>query len=104
MRPNLRTLTLASVVALTALLGTETPQAKAQLVVATPRVSVGIGAPVVGAYPAYGVLPPVVYSPVVRPVPVVRPYPYVVARPRIYGPRPYYRHGGYYHHGGHRRW
>lgn len=103
MRPNLRTLSLASVVALTALLGIETHKARAQLVVATPRLSVGIGAPVVGAYPAYGVYPPVVYPPVVTAVPVVRPYPYVVGRPMVYGPRPYYRHG-YYHHGGYRRW
>jgi hypothetical protein len=88
MRPRLQTMTLAGVLALGTLLGTGAGAAKAQLFVSTPGFAVGVGTPVVGAYPvvpAVGFAPPLVAA---YPVPV-RPLPYVYARPGFYGPRPY---------------
>jgi hypothetical protein len=98
MRVGLQTVTLAGVVALARWLGAGARDAKAQLFVSTPRVTVGVGAPMVGLYPGYPVYP--AYPPVVGLYPV-RPYPYVYGgfyRPRPYGP--YY--GPRYY--GYRRW
>jgi hypothetical protein len=96
----------AGVLGLGGLLGTGTNEAKAQVFLSTPGFSLGVGTPVVGAYP----YAPVVPAPVVGAYPVypaVRPYPYVYARPPLYGPR-YYGggyYGGYYgHHRGYRHW
>ncbi|SIO42500.1 hypothetical protein SAMN05444166_4601 [Singulisphaera sp. GP187] len=108
MRSRLRTLTLTSLVALGGLVTAGAENAKAQLIVTTPGVSVGLGTPY-AAYPSYA--PVVPLTPVYRPIPV-RPLPYVYGRPGFYGsrqfgPRPYYgpRGGnrGWYGGGG-RRW
>ena len=88
MRPRLRTLTLTSLVALGGLVSAGTKDAKAQLVVSTPGVTVGLGTPY-AAYPSYAPIAPVVpVAPVYRPYPV-RPLPYAYGRPGFYGPRPY---------------
>lgn len=104
MLPNLRSVTLAGVVALGALFLTPAREAKAQIYLSTPGFSLGLGVP--PAYPAYGVPVYPAYRPVypaVVPYPVVRPYAYPYAyRPGFYGygPRPYYGYRGY----GYRRW
>jgi hypothetical protein len=85
MRPKLRTMTWAGVVALGGLWGAGADVAKAQLFVNTPAFSLGVGAPAVGFYPA-----PVVYpSYGVAPIYPVRPYPFIYGRPWYYG-RGYY--------------
>jgi hypothetical protein len=100
---------LAGVAVFAGLLGTGAKDAAAQLVVATPGLSVGVGVPPVGLYPGYG-YPPVVgaypgygYPPAIGVYPAVRPYPYPYAYrgPGFYGPRPY-PHG--YRGWGYRRW
>jgi|GEM_PF-6914634 len=105
MRLKLRSLAVAGAALTVALLVAGAEQARAQLVVSTPGVSVGVGVPAVGVYPGYGVVPGYGfgYVPPVAAYPVVRPYP--VYRPGYYGygPRAYapaYR--GW--HGGYRRW
>lgn len=113
MRPRMRTLTLTSLVALGGLLFAGGNDANAQLVVTTPRVTVGVGTPYVGVYPGYAPVAPVVPVAPVYDVYPVRPRPYVYGRPgyyrprpygpRPYGPRPYYgARGGY--RGGFRPW
>jgi len=99
MLPGVRHLTFAGLVALGSLLVAGTRDAKAQLFVATPGFSLGLGAPV--GVPAYGVYPG--YGLGAYPVPVpVRPYPYAYGPRAVYGPRPY---GPYYgHRPGYRRW
>jgi hypothetical protein len=87
MRPSLSMMTLAGALALGTLLGTGAGKARAQVFVSTPGFAVGVGAPVVGAYPvvpAVGFAPPLVAA---YPVPV-RPVPFVYGRPGFYGPRP----------------
>lgn len=111
MLPNVRTLTVAGVVALGSLLGTGADQAKAQVVVSTPGFALGVGAPVAPVAPVYpGVGVGVIGAPVVA-APVygypVRPYPYGYGygygRGYGYYGRPYYGHYGYRHYG-YRRW
>jgi hypothetical protein len=102
MRPRIRTITLAVAAAIGGLTGTGARETQAQVFLSTPGFAVGVGAPVVGAYPiypayGYGVVPPLVGA---YPVPV-RPYPYVYGRPGVYGPRPYapyYARPGYGYH------
>ncbi len=100
MRPRLKTWTLGATLAVATLLAGGPDKAQAQLVVAKPGVSVGVGVPAVGMYPAYGVAP--AYGAVYC-YPVARPYPYVYRPgPVVYGPRmygPYYRARGPF-----RRW
>jgi hypothetical protein len=108
MRPRLRTVVVAGVVALGGLLVTGTRDAKAQVYINTPGFSLGLGAPYTPVYPTYSVVPaaPIVTAaPVVTPVvPYYRTYypvrPYVVGRP-VYAGRVY---GGYYAPYRHRRW
>jgi len=90
-------MTLACGVVLAGLLGAGASDAKAQVVVNTPGLSIGVGVPAVGVYPA-----PVVYpSYGVVPVYPVQPYPYVYGRPGYYGRgfygRPYAPFYGYRH-------
>jgi hypothetical protein len=102
MRPGLRTIALTGGVVLGGWLGLGAGEAKAQVFVSTPNFALGVGTPVVGAYPvapivpAYGLYPayPLAYP--------VRPYPYAYGRPGFYGPRPYYH--GYRGYRGYRRW
>lgn len=109
MRPRLRPLTLTSLVTLVGCLVTFGPEtAKAQLVVSTPGVTVGLGAPYVPVYPRYApavvpVTPVVPVVPVYRPVPV-RPRPFVYSPGGFYGPRPVGPRGFYGYRGGYRRW
>lgn len=104
MQPKLRTMALASVVALGGLLGNGARTADAQVIVNTPGFSLGVGTPYVGVYPAYGVYRGFGYPPVVAPYPVVRPYGYPYVGPRFYGPRPFYGYRRGYGYGGYRRW
>ncbi len=103
MRPKLWTGTLAGALVAGMMLVSGSNEAKAQLVVATPGISVGVGVPTVGVYPSYGVVPGYGYAPVYGAYPIARPVPYVYRpAPVYYAPRPYapvYR--GWY---GYRRW
>lgn len=110
MRPRLRTLALAGVVALGGLFVTGARDARAQVYINTPGLSLGLGTPYAGVYPSYGYVPavPLVAAPV---VPYTYGYsayypvrPYVVGRPAYYGGyRPYGSYYGPYRHG-YRRW
>jgi hypothetical protein len=104
MQPTMRTLTMTSLVALGGLLSAGASNAKAQLVVSTPGVSVGVGTPFVGAYPGYAPIAPVVpVAPVYGAYPIRR-YPYAYGRPGFYGPRPFGPRPYYGYRGGYRRW
>ena len=107
MRASLKMMAMAGVVAIGGLLGAGATPAKAQVIVATPGLSVGVGAPLVGGYPGYYGGYPGYYGgayPGYYGAYPVRPYPYGYARPGYYGGYRGGYGGGYYgHRGGYRR-
>lgn len=102
MQPKLRNMARTGLIAVAVLLGVGVAESRAQLFIGTPNFSLGVGAPVYGAYPVYpgyapyGVYPGVPVAPI-YPTYAVRPYPYVYRAPGFYGPRPFYGHRGYGH-------